>query len=327
MRLLNLFKNHNLMDTEPLIPVTLTRVERIRGGLYGLLIGDALGVPYEFHSAADIPDANLVEMTPPKGFSRSHHGVPEGTWSDDGAQALILLESLRQDNSLSLADFATLLVRWYEKGYMTPDGQVFDIGGQTRRALGKLMAGTAPHLAGPAGERDNGNGALMRTLPVVFFARNQPEVEQLARKHGVVTHGHLISQLSCAYYALTAFDILHGASAADAVNGAEAYLLGRYEASPEMDELKIVLDGRHEPSAGSGYVVDSLWSALRCLLSTDDYEGCVKKAIQLGEDTDTTACVAGGLAGLLYGEGAIPERWKTTLKGQHLVEQLLEGLD
>jgi ADP-ribosyl-[dinitrogen reductase] hydrolase len=73
-------------------------------------------------------------------------------------------------------------------------------------------------------------------------------------------------------------------------------------------------------------VVDSLWSGIKCVLSTSDYETCVRKAIQLGEDTDTTACVAGGLAGLLYGEGALPSRWKSMLKGQAIVESLLEGL-
>lgn len=83
----------------------------------------------------------------------------------------------------------------------------------------------------------------------------------------------------------------------------------------ERAELVIVLDGRLEPSKGSGYVVDSLWSAIRCVLSTSGYEDCVRNAVALGNDTDTTACIAGGLAGVLYGEQGIPDRWKQALNG------------
>ena len=326
MRLIHKLLRAKNMSTLPLTAGELSRRDRIRGALYGLLIGDALGVPYEFQAAADIPAAELVEMTPPKGFHRAHHGVPPGTWSDDGAQALLLLESLRHNPRLALADYAQLLLRWYQKGYMTPDGRVFDIGMQTSRALRRLMDGVSPETAGPSGEYDNGNGSLMRVLPVVFFAQNPLEVEELAMRQSRVTHAHLRAQLCCALYALAAWGILHGVTAADAVNAAEELLLERYGDGPHDAELKVVLDGRHDVPGGSGYVVDSLWSAIKCVLSTQDYETCVRKAIQLGEDTDTTACIAGGLAGMLYGEAALPERWKTTLKGKNIVEQLLDGL-
>jgi ADP-ribosyl-[dinitrogen reductase] hydrolase len=326
MRLISIFRKTIPMATEPQIVGTLSRHDRIRGAVYGLLVGDALGVPYEFHAASEIPEADLVEMVPPKGFRRAHAGTPPGTWSDDGAQALLLLESLRQNPKLSLTDFAALLVRWYQAGYMTPDGRVFDIGIQTSRALRKLMDGANPETAGPSGERENGNGSLMRVLPVVIFAQSPAEVEELAMRQGVITHGHIRSQLCCALYALTAFSVLHGANAADAVSAAEDYLLQRYSDTPSEAELKVVLDGRHDAPEGSGYVVDSLWSAIKCVLSTSDYETCVRKAIRLGEDTDTTACIAGGLAGLLYGETAIPARWKQALKGTSIVEPLLGDL-
>jgi ADP-ribosylglycohydrolase len=91
----------------------------------------------------------------------------------------------------------------------------------------------------------------------------------------------------------------------------------------EQLELNIIWDGRLEPSKGSGYVVDSLWSAIRCVLATSDYENCVRTAIALGNDTDTTACIAGGLAGILYGERGIPARWKEALVGGSVVEDAL----
>ncbi|MCB0040398.1 MAG: ADP-ribosylglycohydrolase family protein, partial [Caldilinea sp.] len=102
--------------------------ERIQGGIYGLLAGDALGVPYEFHGAADIPPLDQIEMAPPAGFRRAHGSVPPGTWSDDGAQALALLASLLECGRLDVDDFGRRLVAWYERGYMAVDNRVFDVG-------------------------------------------------------------------------------------------------------------------------------------------------------------------------------------------------------
>lgn len=301
----------------------LERSERIRGGLYGLLVGDALGVPYEFHDASEIPDEHEIEMAPPRGFRRAHSGVPIGTWSDDGAQALCLLDSLNRDASLNLADFAGQLLAWYETGHMTPDGKVFDVGIQTRRALGALQRGVEAAKAGPSGERDNGNGALMRCLPVVFVAQSTDEVIDLAIRQGVVTHGHIRSQLSCALYAVAGAGILDGLPAIEAVSSAEEEVHRRFGETEHGDEARLVLSARAEPSRGLGYVVDSLWSSIDCLLATTDYEACVRRAVMLGNDTDTTACIAGGLAGLLYGYENIPERWREVLKGKELVEKLL----
>lgn len=305
----------------------LERSERIRGGLYGLLVGDALGVPYEFHDASEIPAEHKIEMTPPKGFRRAHSGVPVGTWSDDGAQALCLLDSLKKNAALDLAHFAGQLLAWYATGHMTPDGKVFDVGIQTRRALGALQRGVEPAKAGPNGERDNGNGALMRCLPVVFVARTLDEVVELAKRQGIVTHGHIRSQLCCALYALAGAGILDGLSAMETVSRAEEELYRRFADGEHDDELRLVLGARSEPSRGSGYVVDSLWSSMECLLTTSDYEACVRRALMLGNDTDTTACIAGGLAGMLYGYDAIPPRWINLLQGRDLAERIFAKIE
>ncbi|HEY0095813.1 MAG TPA: ADP-ribosylglycohydrolase family protein, partial [Archangium sp.] len=145
-----------------------TRQERIEGGLYGLLIGDALGVPYEFHPPAQLPGLPLIEFEPPPGFSRAHAGVPPGTWSDDGAHALCLLASLLYRGTLDAEDLGRRLVNWYELGYMAVDYEVFDVGIQTREALANVRAGVPALEAGPSGERENGNGSLMRVLPLAL---------------------------------------------------------------------------------------------------------------------------------------------------------------
>jgi ADP-ribosylglycohydrolase len=122
-----------------------------------------------------------------------------------------------------------------------------------------------------------------------------------------------------------AWRMVDGDSPVGALDYAQEALEGTVHQS-ERQELSILLDGRLEPSQGSGYVVDSLWSAIRCVLATSDYEGCVRSAIALGNDTDTTACIAGGLAGIFYGEHGIPDRWITALNGKVIVEDLLSRL-
>jgi len=302
------------------------RWERIRGGLYGLLVGDALGVPYEFSPPAAIPARDLIEMLPPADFARAHPAVPVGTWSDDGAQALVLLNSLVEDSSLNLQQFTKGLLTWYRAGFMTPDEQVFDVGNQTMHALENYARNGNPLTCSPSDEWNNGNGSLMRTLPCAFvFASSSTDVIARARRQSMPTHAHLRSQLACALYSLMAWRMVDGDTPVDALDYAQDALEGTVHQT-ERHELSILLDGRLEPSQGSGYVVDSLWSAIRCVLATSNYEDCLRSAIALGNDTDTTACIAGGLAGIFYGERGIPDRWKSALNGRVIVEDLLSRL-
>lgn len=300
--------------------------ERLGGGLYGLLIGDAVGVPYEFHSPQQLPPLAQLDMIPPPHFARAHASVPPGTWSDDGAQALALLASLLEHGALNLDDFAARLVAWYQNGTLAVDGRVFDVGIQTSTAIRRLQGGTPAHLAGPNEEQANGNGALMRVLPLSLWHRGTDETLVYdAQQQSLVTHGHLRSQVCCALYCLWARRVLQ--EAADPWAAAVVTLRAIYgHSSPEVAELEGVIRPDDPPVGhGSGYVVDSLHSA-RWAVQTGSYEQVVKAAISLGHDTDTTACIAGGIAGLRDGLAAIPERWRTALRGQELVKPLLEGL-
>jgi len=306
--------------------MTQDKWERIRGGLYGLLVGDALGVPYEFSSPENIPERQFIEMSPPSSFARAHRAVPAGTWSDDGAQAHVLLESLVTCSSLDLKQFTNGLLAWYRSGYMTPDEKVFDVGIQTMHALENYARNGNPLTCSPADEWNNGNGSLMRTLPcALVLTQTSAEVISRARRQSLPTHSHLRSQLACALYSLMAWQMVEGKTPVEALDYAQDTLEEAIHPT-ERYELSILLDGRLEPSKGSGYVVDSLWSAIRCVLATSDYESCVRNAISLGNDTDTTACIAGGLAGIVYGERGIPHHWKMALNGQPIVEDVLSRL-
>jgi ADP-ribosylglycohydrolase len=182
-----------------------TRQERLAGGLIGLLVGDALGVPYEFHPPEQIPSADQIDFTPPLGFVRSHPSAPAGTWSDDGAQALCLLDSLLARNRFDADDFGRRLLLWYEKGYMAVDGNVFDVGAQTGRALRALRSGTPALQAGATEEQALGNGSLMRVLPLALWHRGTDDALAAdAHAQSRITHGHVRAQVCCALYCLWA---------------------------------------------------------------------------------------------------------------------------
>lgn len=298
----------------------------MEGGLWGLLVGDAVGVPYEFHPPGAIPPVEQIELDPPAGFSRAHAGVPPGTWSDDGAHALCLLASLCDREALDQADLMRRLVSWQDTGYLAVDGRVFDVGIQTSYALERNRKGVAAHQCGGKGERENGNGSLMRVLPLALWHTGaDDELVNAACAQSVLTHAHLRSQMACALYCLWARRLLEGVEDAweAAVQGLRAMVPDGHTARAELDRHLATPD--RISGRGSGYVADSLRSA-RDVLEKGPYEVAVKEAIRLGHDTDTTACIAGGLAGVRDGVGAIPARWLDRLRGKELVEPLLARL-
>lgn len=313
----------------------------IEAGLYGLLIGDALGVPYEFHESSSIPPEHLIDFQPPADFYRSHRGVAPGTWSDDGSQALCLFESLLEHPELDLIDFSSRLLNWHDYGHLQAGGRVFDVGIQTSRAFGRLKAGVPPDQSGPNDEKDNGNGSLMRVLPVALL--HDPErhsISQLidkAMRQSLPTHGHPRSQLCCAQLVLVANALRDGLDEDTAWERA-AEELSRFAAGNDgardtesyssdlVAECNTVLvpDPGYLP-AGSGYVLDNLWSA-RWALRRPGYEAVVKAAVRLGNDTDTTAAISGGLAGVRGGLAAIPARWIDGLIDTMLMVDLIGSI-
>ena len=304
----------------------VNRRDRIAGGLLGMLVGDALGVPYEFRAAASIPAREEIEYAPPAGYHRAHARVKPGTWSDDGAQALCLLSSLLDCGRLDLEDFGKRLVSWMTEGYMAVGGDVFDVGGTTAAAIRSLKRGTPALSAGPRSEIDNGNGSLMRVLPLALWHRgSDEELFANARAQSCVTHGHLRAQLCCGLYCLWARNVLNENADAwnEALAAVKSFIADDALAQFEL-EFQLQLDSTAK-AAGSGYVVDCLRSAL-WVHQEASYEDVVRAAIQLGDDTDTTACVSGGIAGLRFGVQAIPERWVQGLRGRELYEPLLDRL-
>ncbi len=286
--------------------------------LLGIATGDALGVPVEFKSRTE------MEVFPVSGMTGyGSHNQPPGTWSDDSSLTFCLAEELIK--AYDLHAIGQSFRQWYYQGHWTAHGSAFDIGNTTFDALERLsVQGVAPELAGGFSEFNNGNGSLMRILPLAFHTINLPVEERYARAKEVssITHGHFRSVMSCFLYLEFAHELIKGAGAKEAHNTliktAKGFFSGKDYDYQELSRFDRVLDGQFAKESkssirGSGYVIHSLEASIWCLLNSGDFKGAVLKAVNLGEDTDTTGAITGGLAGLLYGYEDIPEDWLTVL--------------
>jgi len=291
----------------------------IKSAVFGHAIGDALGVPVEF-----VPRERLLRSPVTDMLAYGSHNVPAGTWSDDTSMTLCTLESLTHAGKVDLDDMMNRFAMWGNSGYMTPSGKMFGIGRSTLHAIATYSRNHSVDDCGGRSERDNGNGSLMRILPVILYqhfragrtACGDTEIEEI-RSVSALTHAHPRSVMACGIYAFVVSEALEKSSMVSVEIGIEK-AEGYYAEHPEYPAFSRLFSGdlRTAEAAeikSSGYVVDTLEAAIWCVLTTDSYRDCVLKAVNLGDDTDTIAAIAGGLAGLLYGFDAIPEAWVSQL--------------
>lgn len=273
--------------------------EQVLSGILGFVVGDALGVPVEFQSREELKAVPVVSMR-----SDGSHGQPKGTWSDDSSMTLCLMASLTL--GLDYNDICTRFLNWAENGYMTAHGQMFDIGRTTLTAIRNFSGEKSPLECGGFGEYDNGNGSLMRILPLAFYTLGMKPKERFEIVHNVskLTHSHERSLIACSIYVQLACELLKGYSKEKAYRRMIDEIKSFYQEEAQLASFQRILNGTiaelSEPQiSSSGYVVDTLEAAIWCFLTTDTYTDCVLKAVNLGDDTDTVAAVAGGLAGFL----------------------------
>jgi ADP-ribosylglycohydrolase len=294
--------------------------------LLGVAVGDALGVPVEFLSRESIQKNPVTGMT---GYGT--HMQSPGTWSDDSSLTFCLAEMLAE--GYDLQRLADKFVWWYDQNYWTAHGEVFDVGIATSGAINQLKKGVSPVLAGGSSEYSNGNGSLMRILPLALYVRNMPIAEKFRVVSDVssLTHAHIRSVLACFIYIEMALQLINGLDKMSAYNETvvqvnqfihqhdvcsteERDRFHRILVNPIGDfEIRPIYEHTIDEIASDGYVVSTLEAAFWCLMTTDSYEEAVLAAVNLGKDTDTTAAVTGGLAALLYGHKSIPEKWLAVL--------------
>ncbi|MBS1756833.1 MAG: ADP-ribosylglycohydrolase family protein [Bacteroidetes bacterium] len=298
--------------------------------LFGIAVGDALGVPVEFKNRRTILENPVRDMI---GFGT--YKLPAGTFSDDSSLAFCLAEALTQE--FSLQKIGNNFVAWLNNNYWTARGNVFDVGIATSQAIRRLQTGCNPELAGGMDVSDNGNGSLMRILPLLAHTKDKQVSEryQITKQVSSITHGHIRSIISCFYYLEFARQIING------IDKFQIYRNLQTEVSEHLISLSInpneiklfdrLLTGNiyeltDSEIFSSGYVLHTLEASIWCLLTTDNYKAATLKAVNLGEDTDTTGAVTGGLAGLLYGVGTIPQNWMQQIARKEDIEDLANRL-
>ncbi|GAA3946015.1 ADP-ribosylglycohydrolase family protein [Chitinophaga oryziterrae] len=296
----------------------------IKDILYGIATGDALGVPVEFLSRGEIA---LRPITGMQGYGT--HNQPPGTWSDDSSLTFCLAEMLCGEYDLT--NLANRFINWRNYGYWTPRGEVFDIGIATSHAINRLQDGISPVLAGGDGEWSNGNGSLMRILPLLFYIKDLSVADRfnIIGEVSSLTHRHSRSIVACFLYLEMALNILQGKDKQTAYTEmcktANDFLADEKEAFSRV--LSGDIPGLHiNDIKSTGYVVHTLEAAIWCLLKTNDYQSAVLSAVNLGDDTDTTAAVTGGIAGLLYGWETIPAEWLNLLAKKTSIDKLIINL-
>ncbi|MEI2271656.1 ADP-ribosylglycohydrolase family protein [Sphingobacterium sp. ML3W] len=310
---------------------------KMYGALFGIAVGDAFGVPFEFRSKEDMLKNPATEMI---GFGS--HNQPMGTWSDDTSLTLCLADSLL--GGYDLVDVSKKFIAWKEGKLWTAREEVFDIGITTAKSIGELKGiiesgqiGELNALKYRAREQDNGNGSLMRILPLLFEIKGLSPSEQFEKiwEISALTHKHVRAAMACFIYLKLAELILLGLAKE------QAYAEMRNQVSkfwadsnfPESEIIHFKSTILHDIRSksyielrSSGYVIDSLETSLWCFMEKDNYKDIVLAIINLGEDTDTGAAIAGGLAGLYYGLEGIPEDWLLNLARYDDIKLLIEKM-
>lgn len=312
-------------------------IKKAKAVMIGHAVGDALGVPVEFRKRAYLDEHPVTDM-----IGYGTYPVPKGAWSDDTSMSLCALESLSKGR-LNYNDIMLNFGKWYYYGEFTPTGETFDVGNTCSSAIENYFKHIRPCTdCGLRGEYSNGNGSLMRIHPfTLYLINNTPKmslshIREISKASGL-THAHPRSRLACILYSFMLWELIENPSKQSIKAGLidfemcyDHYCNGwgaEIEENKELGafyRLHNVENLDRAEIKSDGYVVHTLEAAIWCLLTTDNYKDCVLKAVNLGDDTDTTAAVAGGLAGALYGYDAIPEEWRNTLIRREYIEELCE---
>ena len=332
-----------------------------KSGIFGLVVADALGVPYEFTSRRFCENNPMTDMI---GFG-TYRQVP-GTWSDDSSLALATVDGLTcslnsnkdkigEEGSdldiLGIIDYEDIMEKfasWFYDAEYTPHGDVFDYGGTTASGIYNFKDGCEAILSGGVSSSDNGNGSLMRILPIAYFIYFLSRKysfsldDQMKAIHNLssLTHRHRRSQMACGIYVLIAIELLKNAFEEDnksnlselieyGIQSAKEYYCTNDAFNKEWHHFERILYEELQSLPknyirGRGYVVASLEASLWCLLNNDSYKETALAAVNLGEDTDTTAAIAGGLAGIYYGYDDIPQHWLDQIAKFDYIDGLID---
>lgn len=296
---------------------------KVKDAITGLIIGDALGVPVEFSSRESLIRNPVTEMN---GYGT--YNMPPGTWSDDSSMAIATMASIVNKQAIDYGDIMNEFLEWIEHGKYTQYQDTFDYGNTTSQALFNYKLGTEAILCGGIGEKDNGNGSLMRILPLAFI----PDIDyEIIENISGLTHRHMRSKIACVFYVEIAKSMLENdLTINEHINLACDKIKKYYEGNEELTHFnRIFNDDLDDVDTikSSGYVISTFESVIYCLKTTDNFKDAVLKAVNLGGDTDTVGAICGGLAGIFYGFESIPIDWINTIPKINQVFELCEKFE
>lgn len=292
--------------------------KQVEGAILGSVVGDALGVPGEFMSRKELALNPITTMR-----SGGAHGQLAGTWSDDTSMVLCTVVSIIE-HGIDFDDQMSRFADWLWDAKYTARGEVFDVGGATKQSIFRFIKKTPALECGEESEFSCGNGSLMRLLPTALYIIKQygnstldDRAAEIIHNTSRCTHAHPRCQMACGILFSVIAAITQGGNKKDCIERGIYSGLEYYRDLPTFKEvyadftfLTDISLWHEEQVKSSGYVIDTLQAALWCFYTTSSYAECVLRAVNLGEDTDTTAAVAGAVAGLWYGEGGIPKEWQ-----------------
>lgn len=272
-------------------------VDKLKDAIYGLAVGDALGVPFEFEERGTFYCKNMV--------GNGTHKQPVGTWSDDTSMTLATCDSYKKIGYIDCDDIRKQFEKWLFDAKYTPFGKVFDCGYTCSEAI--------YNKCGFDDVMSNGNGSLMRILPLAFI----PDIsDHMIEEVSAITHAHDISKEACVIYVRLAQGLIKGMELSELIKSV-------VKNDSVFNRLIVMGSIPEDQIKSTGYVVDTLEAAIWCIMHTNSYKDCVLKAVNLGGDTDTIAAVAGGLAGILYGYENIPAGWISSLQAKNIIDHCL----
>ena len=306
-------------------PVSNSKQSRLYGAILGFCIGDMLGVPVEFSSRAEREKDPVGEM---RAYGVYHQHF--GSWSDDTSLMLCLIDAINQ--GFTLERLCNNMIAYSTSGVFTPNGKMFDIGNSTLYAIRRMSAGIQPEKCGGSTENDNGNGSLMRILPLAFVCGSLLP-EQIIELVGIVssvTHRHPRAIVACLLYTVMAKELREGKSKHEALDTAISFVQSYCTADTKRELIyydnivnKLILNFDYHHIRSSGYVVDTLEAVIWTFMNTDDYRTAVLMAINLGGDTDTIAALVGGLVGISKGYESLPQNWVQCIARKELIHDML----
>jgi ADP-ribosylglycohydrolase len=301
--------------------------DRCRGALIGLAVGDSLGGAVEFKPPGSFPPVTGYRGGGP-------HGLNAGEFTDDTSMALALADSIAQGWDLN--DQAERYVEWWKNGKYSVNGRCFDIGITTSRALSNFLKHQDAARSGDLSESASGNGSIMRLAPVpIHFHHHFPDdistLSRMAEESSLTTHASEQCLSACRYMAVVLAGLIHGEDRTTVLSPTWEPLAKLKSIKPLHPLIEKVASGSFKTKKppvirGSGWVVESLEAALWAFHDADNFEEAVLRAVNLGDDADSTAAVTGQFAGAYWGESGIPESLKTGLARHDMIETALEGI-